>query len=150
MWAMDTRDASNKGGFPALLHLTFILQQVSDELLLKEVGIGLSQARIMSVLHPSVAKSQKLVATALSQTEANVSRQLRVMKKDGLVHVAKNKKDGRQKDVTLTVKGIKKYDQAKDILKDQQSRLLKLLSNSEVEAFEHATRNLSAQHGRRS
>lgn len=137
--------SAGKNDFPALLHLTYILQQVSDELLEKEVGIGLSQARIMSVLHPSVPRSQRAVASQLSQTESNVSRQLGVMQKRSLVSVKRNKKDGRQRDVFLTSKGSKKYSQAEKILKKQQSQLLKLLSGSEIKAFERAARNLDAQ-----
>jgi len=135
-----------KTSFPPLLHLSFILQQVSDELLLDEVGVGLSQARIMSVLHLAVPRSQRAVAGQLSQTEANVSRQLRDMKKLGLVGITKNKKDGRQKDVTLTSKGSRTYQKAEKVLKSQQGKFLRLLSGSEVKAFERAAHNLSVQH----
>src|SRR3990167_3147355 len=143
---MSAKDPFEKNKFPPLLHLTFILQQVSDDLLTKKVGVGLSQTRIMSVLHSSVPRSQRLVASRLGQTEANVSRQLRDMKKHGLVSIAKNKKDGRQKDVTLTSKGTKTYQNAEKILKTQQSNLLRLLSGSEVKAFERAAHNLNVQH----
>lgn len=143
---MSAKDNPAKNQFPPLLHLTFILQQVSDEILLKEVGVGLSQARIMSVLHSAVPYSQSTVARRLSQTEANVSRQLRDMKRQGLVSITKNKKDGRQRDVTLTSKGSSKYQAAEKHLKNQQSRLLKLLSGNELKAFESAARNLSVQH----
>ena len=97
-----------KNNFPPLLHLVYILQQASDEILANEVGVGLSQARIMSVLHTGVPRSQRVVARILSQTEANVSRQLRDMKKRGLVGISKNKKDPRQRDVVLTRKGSAK------------------------------------------
>ena|SRR3989344_7464357 len=143
---MSAKDPFDKSKFPPLLHLTFILQQVSDDLLTEKAGIGLSQARIMSVLHTSVSRSQRLVASKLGQTEANVSRQLRDMKKHGLVSIAKNKKDGRQKDVTLTSKGARVYQKAEKILKNQQSNLLRLLSGGEVKAFERAAHNLSVQH----
>ena len=143
---MSAKDPFDKSKFPPLLHLTYILQQVSDEVLAHEAGVGLSQARIMSVLHLSVPRSQRAVAGSLSQTEANVSRQLRQMKKQGLVSITRNKKDTRQRDVMLTGKGAKKYARAEKILKNQQSQFLKLLSGSELKAFESAARNLSVQH----
>lgn len=143
---MSNISQSGKNSFPPLLHLSFILQQVSDEVLAAEVGVGLSQARIMSVLDPTVPHSQRLVASRLGQTEANVSRQLRHMKKQGLVTIAKNKKDGRQRDVMLTAKGNSKSVQAAKILTKQQAKLLRLLSGSEVKVFERAARNLNAQH----
>src|SRR5436305_9365740 len=90
---------------PTPLHyLMFILQQKSDELLQGELGISLSHVRILGVLDYSVACSQKSIATKLKQTEANVSRKLLAMVRQGLVKVSKNKDDSRQRDVTLTAK----------------------------------------------
>lgn len=135
--------SADKTNFPPLLHLSYILQQVSDELLLDKAGVGLSQARIMSVLHQSVPYSQRSVAVSLTQTEANVSRQLRQMKRQGLVKITRAKKDARQRDVILTKKGRGAYQKAEKLLKKQQSQFLRLLASSEVKAFERATHNLS-------
>lgn len=135
-----------KNSFPPLLHLSFVLQQASDELLLDQVGIGLSQVRIMSVLSPSTPYSQRSIAVNLGQTESNVSRQLKQMKKQGLVSVTRSKKDSRQREVMLTQKGKTTYKKAEKILKSEQSRLLRLLSSNEVKAFEQAARNLTVQH----
>lgn len=140
---MRTKIIGSKTKFPPLLHLSYILQQVSDELLLDKAGVGLSQARIMSVLHQSLPVSQRSVAVSLAQTEANVSRQLRQMRKQGLVKITKTKKDGRQRDVILTKKGHNAYSKAEKLLKKQQSQFLRLLAQNEVKAFERATHNLS-------
>jgi DNA-binding MarR family transcriptional regulator len=140
---MGTKPASAKNNFPPLLHLSYILQQSSDELLLGEAGVGLSQARIMSVLHRSAARSQRSVAVELAQTEANVSRQLRQMKRQGLVNIKPSKNDARQREVVLTAKGSSVYQKAEKLLKKQQSQFLRLLANSEVKVFEKATHNLS-------
>jgi len=93
-----------KSKFPPLLHFAYILQQLSDELLLREVKVSLSHVRIMSALGSSPV-SQRMVAVSLHQTEANISRQLHVMHKQGLVSITKNKQDGRQRDIKLTAKG---------------------------------------------
>jgi DNA-binding MarR family transcriptional regulator len=140
---MGTKPHTAKSNFPPLLHLSYILQQSSDELLLSEAGVGLSQARIMSVLHRSAARSQRSVATELAQTEANVSRQLRQMKKQGLVNIKPSKNDARQREVVLTAKGSSVYQIAEKLLKKQQSQFLRLLAQNEVKAFEKATHNLS-------
>jgi len=105
-----------KSNFPPLLSLTYVLQHSSDELLNKEAGISLSQTRIMSALG-AMPVSQRAVAVSLHQTEANVSRQLQLMKKHGLVSITKNKKDGRQRDVILTAKGRRKHQKAKEVLR---------------------------------
>jgi DNA-binding MarR family transcriptional regulator len=132
-----------KSNFPPLLHLSYVLQQVSDEMLEKETGVGLSAARIMSVLDKTSPSSQRNVAVELRQTEANVSRQLHNMKKMGLVSITRNKKDSRQRDVTLTTKGAKHYQQAEKLLKKQQSKVLKMLTAGEAKILEQAADKLS-------
>ncbi|HET6863944.1 MAG TPA: MarR family transcriptional regulator [Candidatus Saccharimonadales bacterium] len=132
-----------KSNFPPLLHLSYVLQQSADEILELETGVGLSAARIMSVLDKSKPASQRDVAVQLRQTEANVSRQLHNMKKAGLVNIARNKKDSRQRDVTLTSKGAGHYQQAEKLLKRQQARFLKILNTGESKILEQAARKLS-------
>lgn len=131
-----------KNKFPPLLHLSYTLQHSAEEMLEAEAGIGLSAARIMSVLDRHSSASQRVVAMELRQTEANVSRQLQSMKKQGLVSIARNKKDSRQRDVTLTAKGAKKYQDASRILKKQQKQFLKILNAGESAAIEIAAQKL--------
>jgi DNA-binding MarR family transcriptional regulator len=140
---MRSKTASKRNNFPPLLHLSYVLQQSADEILEQEAGVGLSAARIMSCLSKSTAKSQRLVAVELRQTEANVSRQLHNMKKQGLVSITKNKKDSRQRDVVLTAKGAKKYLDAEKLLKRQQARFLKILNAGEADILELAAQKLS-------
>ena len=140
---MSSARSSKKSGFPSLLHLSYVLQQLSDELLEREAGVGLSAARIMSVLDKSVPSSQRVIATELRQTEANVSRQLHSMKKQGLVSITRNKKDNRQRDVVLSAKGAKHYQQAEKLLKKQQREFLRILNQGEAEILEYAAQKLS-------
>jgi DNA-binding MarR family transcriptional regulator len=79
----------------------------------------------------------------LRQTESNVSRQLQSMKKQGLVSITRNKKDSRQRDVTLTAKGAKKYQDAGKVLKKQQKQFLKILNAGESAAIELAAQKLA-------
>jgi len=132
-----------KSKFPPLLHLSYVLQHSAEEMLEAEAGVGLSAARIMSVLEKSAAVSQRVVAMELRQTESNVSRQLQSMKKQGLVSITRNKKDSRQRDVTLTAKGSRKYQDAGKVLKRQQKRFLKILNSGESAAIEQATQKLA-------
>ncbi len=118
----------SKTSFPPLLHLTYHLQQLADDRLNSEAGVGLSQARIMSALGSSPT-SQRAIAVTLRQTEANVSRQLKVMRKAGLVNIVKNKKDGRQRDVTLTAQGQSKYEKAEATLASMENIFEKEIKN---------------------
>jgi predicted transcriptional regulator len=100
---------------PTPLHyLMFILQQQSDDLLQGEVGLSLSHVRIMGVLDYSVPCSQKSIATQLQQTEANVSRQLLTMVRQGFVKVSKNKAEKALKaQLSSVYKGVSR-DQKRD------------------------------------
>ncbi len=140
---MKNTRSSRKSGFPSLLHLAYNLQHLADEHLEREAGVGLSAARIMSTLDKSTPSSQRVIAMELKQTEANVSRQLQTMKKQGLVTITRNKKDSRQRDVTLTAKGVRHYQQAEKLLKKQQSQVLKMLSAGETAAIETAAQKLA-------
>jgi DNA-binding MarR family transcriptional regulator len=122
--------------------LTYVLQHLSDEQLLAKVGVGLSQTRIMSVLNDSIPRSQRAIAHLLQQTEANVSRQLKVMHGHGLVNIVKSKEDKRQRDVKLAAKGTRKYQQAVKVLLAQKNEIFKLMDKKELKSFEHATDNL--------
>lgn len=131
-----------KSKFPSLLHLSYVLQQRCESALEAEAGVGLSAVRIMSVLDKSVPTSQRVIAMQLAQTESNVSRQLQAMKKQGLVNVSRNKKDNRQRDVTLTAKGASRYKEAEKLLKKQQRQILNILTASEAAALEYAAKKL--------
>ena len=135
--------ASFRKNTPTSLHqLTFVLQQLTNELLESEVKVGLSQVRIMSALDTSMAYSQHGVAIKLRQTEANISRQLQTMKRQGLVNIKRNPKDKRQREVILSAKGKRTYDTALRLLNAQQKDLLRLLNSEEIKAFNHAVDNL--------
>ena len=138
-------NAKKRGPYSPLtsLHrLEFILQHKSDSLLRESIGVGFGQVQIMQALHRSVPLSQRAVASKLYQTEANVSRQLRLLKKKGLVSISRNKKDKRLHEAVLTVKGSKAFTKAEKILATQHKGLLKLLNSSEVKAFDRVISHL--------
>ena len=138
-------NAKKRGPYSPLssLHrLEFILQHKSDLLLRKSTGVGFGQVQIMQALHRSVALSQRAVASKLHQTEANVSRQLQLLKKKGLVSITRNKKDKRLHEASLTVKGSKAFAKAEKILATQHKELLKLLNSSEIKAFDRVVSHL--------
>ena len=115
---------------------------MSNELLLAETGTGLSATMIMSSLSTNRPLTQRMVATTLRQTEANVSRQLQVMKKQGLVNVRQNRKDKRQKEVVLTAKGKRVRDKGLNLLDKQQKDVLKMVEIGEARAFGKTVDNL--------
>jgi len=139
---MKSPKSSRKSTLPPLLHLSYVLQHKAEQVLEVEVGTGLSAVRIMSVLDKSATTSQRVIAMELHQTESNVSRQLQIMRKHGLVNISRNKKDSRQRDITLTTKGVKRYQHAEKLLKKQQTQFLRILNSGETKAFESAAEKL--------
>ena len=119
--------STSKNKIASLLHLLFKMQQDTDALLLGQVGIGLSAYRILSVLDDRVSYSQRKIAVELSQTEANISRQVRHMAEDNLVKIAPDKKDRRQRNISLTSKGQKKFDAAQKVLARNEAALFSLI-----------------------
>jgi DNA-binding MarR family transcriptional regulator len=111
----------------SLLNSVFKTQQYAENLLQDNVRLGLSSYRILSVVDDHTASNQRHIATLLGQTEANVSRQLRHMADHGLVKIAPDKKDRRQRNITKTAKGKRKFADAEKILKKHEKSLLGLI-----------------------
>lgn len=139
---MKTDRRGSYSPLTSLHRLEFILQHKSDALLRDGLGVGFGQIQIMQALHPSSLTTQRSLAQKLHQTEANISRQLRLLKKKGLVSINKGKKDKRRRDVALTAQGSKTYAKAERILAAQHRELLKLLNEGEIRAFDRAVSHL--------
>ena len=118
---------TSKSRINPLLHSMFHLQQQVDHLLSEQTGLGLSAYRILSVIDDRVPSSQRKIAVKLGQTEANISRQIRTMADENLVKIAPDKKDKRQRNITRTVKGEKKYRAAEALLIKKEPSILKTL-----------------------
>ncbi|MBI2591935.1 MarR family transcriptional regulator [Candidatus Saccharibacteria bacterium] len=126
----------------SLHRLEFILQHKSDSLLRDSLGVGFGQVQIMQALHRSVPLTQRAVAVKLHQTEANVSRQLQLLKKKGLVNITRNKKDKRLRETSLTAKGQQTFAKAEKILSAQHKELLKMVDDRDVKALDRAVSHL--------
>jgi DNA-binding MarR family transcriptional regulator len=111
----------------SLLHSVFKTQHYADNLLQDQVGLGLSSYRILSVVDDSAPSTQRNIALFLGQTEANVSRQVRHMADHGLIKIAPDKKDRRQRNITKTAKGKRKFADAEKTLKKHEKQLSSLL-----------------------
>jgi DNA-binding MarR family transcriptional regulator len=113
----------------SLLQLMFKLQQDVDSVLTNEAGVGLSAYRMLSVIDSKVPITQRKIAGILGQTEANVSRQIRAMAEDGLVKIAPDKKDKRQRNISRTSKGDTKLAKAEELLEKNSNYLLKQINS---------------------
>jgi DNA-binding MarR family transcriptional regulator len=121
------KDSTKSKKITSLLQKMFKLQQDVDSLLTETAGVGLSAYRILSVVDKQAALPQRRIAGLLGQTEANISRQIRHMAEQGLVKIAPDKKDKRQRNITRTSKGDHKFAKAEELLVKHQAEILKTL-----------------------
>lgn len=123
-----------------LQHVASLLLRQSDQILSEQLGIGMSQFRVLELLAAKPNIPQRQVGQALGQTEASISRQVKLLQAKQMVQVVRNPLNQRQHDVSLTVKGerlclaageaLSRYHQPvfKSLSDKQQLELRKLLS----------------------
>lgn len=81
---METKTAYNQLGY-FLEHVSSLFVKQLDQILLEQLGIGYAQFKILRVLSDSAYLGQRQIADELGQTEASISRQVKLLQSDGLV-----------------------------------------------------------------
>lgn len=100
-----------------LTHLAAVIGKQSDQVLQEQLGIGLSQYRILMVLEWNPRVQQKAIADSLGQTEASISRQISLLTQKGLL-VSKPDPQNRRKHITTpTPRGMQLTEAANDIMR---------------------------------
>ncbi len=88
-----------------LQHISTLLGRQSDQVLQEQLGIGLSQFKILRALETCPQLNQRDIANNLGQTEASVSRQIKLMMRLDLLRRVPNPKNKRERIPLLTPKG---------------------------------------------
>lgn len=114
-----------------LNHLAFVLGRQSDQVLQERLGIGFSQFKIMMTLQWSPHIQQKVIAEKLGQTEASISRQIKLLHDLGLLQTVKRAENRREHITTLTQKGERLTDEAMSILNTYHAPVFEGLSEKE-------------------
>jgi DNA-binding MarR family transcriptional regulator len=99
-----------------LQHTAGTLARQSDQVLQERLGIGLSQFKILMVLQWNPSVQQKHIAENLGQTEASISRQIKLMHQDGLLQSRVSQENRREHITTLTQKGVRLGEEAMNVL----------------------------------
>ena len=81
-------------------HLSSVMGKQSDQVLQEQLGIGLSQYKILMVVEWNPRVQQKTIADSLGQTEASISRQIKLLKNKGLLQT-KIDPQNRRKHITV-------------------------------------------------
>lgn len=115
-----------------LLHIVSTeLDKVSDQVLLERLGIGLSQYKILIALQERDGILQNQIAGHLQQTEASISRQIKLLKNKRLIDVRINPGNRRERKTFLTDKGLQVANRATETLNDYHAPLFGSLSEQE-------------------
>jgi DNA-binding MarR family transcriptional regulator len=109
-------------------HVASVLQRQTDQVLQERLGIGMSQFRILLMLHEHVDEhapvDQRRVADNLGQTEASISRQVKLLQELGMVVATVDPRERRRRLLTPTVKGLKVLHAAEDVLEQYEEPML--------------------------
>lgn len=116
------RPANNIGYL--LNHVAFVLGRQADQVLQERLGIGLSQFKIMRTLEGSPHIQQKQIAERLGQTEASISRQMKLLEEQGLLNNTVNPANRREHIIRLTPRGERYTEQAMEVLATFQAPVL--------------------------
>ncbi len=118
-----------------LNHLAFVLGRQSDQALQEQLGIGYSQFKIMMVLGWNPAVQQKQIADKLGQTEASISRQIKLLHDQGLLSTKINPENRRVHITRLTSKGERLTEQAMSVLNNYHAPTFAHLSDKQQQTL---------------
>jgi MarR family transcriptional regulator, transcriptional regulator for hemolysin len=118
-----------------LHNLSALLSRESDQILQERLGIGLSQYKILSAAASNPRLQQRSIAVELGQTEASVSRQVKLLLKKGMITSRKNPANRREHLTELTAKGTRVTEAAAQALATYHRSLTGHLSPRQQEVL---------------
>lgn len=112
-------------------HIASVLHRQADQTLQERLGLGLSQYKILYMLQAYPGVAQKKLADYVGQTEASVSRQVKLLQEKGFVVSRVDAAERRKHLAALTGKGIKITHAANEIIDQFHEPLFGSLSSKE-------------------
>lgn len=114
-----------------LQHVSAVLARQSDQVLLEQLGIGFSQFKILIVLQAHPGTQQRRIADTLGQTEASVSRQIKLLIDKGLLVSHVRPENRREHIAMLTPRGVRFTEQALTLTSKYQASSFDALSDKQ-------------------
>jgi DNA-binding MarR family transcriptional regulator len=124
-----------------LQHVAAVSHRQSDQMLQERLGIGISQYRILTALEHNPNVEQRQLADNLGQTEASISRQVKLLHTRGMLATRIDPRERRRHVTRLTAKGAKVAEAAREALGQYYQPLFKELNLKEQEQL-HGTLTL--------
>jgi DNA-binding MarR family transcriptional regulator len=98
-------------------HLSAVVSKQSEQILQEQLGIGLSQFRILMVLEWNPRVQQNAIADSLGQSEASISRQIKLLKAKNLLATRQDPNNRRKHITAPTPLGMQITEAATNILR---------------------------------
>ena len=98
-------------------HLSAVVHKQADQLLQEQLGIGYSQYKILMVLEWNPRVQQRVVAESLGQTEASISRQIKLLQKKALLSARPDPQNRRKHITAPTTLGMQVTEAATAIMR---------------------------------
>jgi DNA-binding MarR family transcriptional regulator len=118
-----------------LQHTATMMLRQSDQVLQERLGIGMAQMRILAMLEHDPNARQRQLADRLGQTEASISRQIKLMAEKGYITVGLNPKSRREHRAVITPKGAKIIEAAEEVLALYHHPIDEILGEKERKAL---------------
>lgn len=118
-----------------LTHVGTALLRQSDQVLKERLGIGVAQYKILQTLEAHAQLQQRALADYLGQTEASISRQVKLLDEKGLITTRVNPQNRREHLTALTPKGIKLTQAAEEVMKMYQESVIAKLGDKTAQRF---------------
>lgn len=113
--------------------LAFLLEKRADENLKSQVDIGFAQFKVLEAIGRNMLAKQNMIAQLLDQTEASISRQIKILEKKNLINVASVMGNKRARELSLTEVGEELLRQCEEILDLAQAQIMGGLNAQEQE-----------------
>jgi DNA-binding MarR family transcriptional regulator len=127
-------------------HMVALVSRESDQMLQEQLGIGLSQYKILTTLHEHPHIQQRMIAQTLGQTEASISRQIKLLTERGMLQAIPNPVNQREHLTDLTSRGLRMIEAAERVLDGYHQRFFSGLSSKQqgqvLEQLESLHRNV--------
>ena len=109
-------DPTNKLSY-LMQHLAAVMGKQADQILQEQLGIGVSQFKILMVLEWNPRVQQRTIASSLGQTEASISRQIKLLTNKGLLIVKRDQQNLRRHITAPTPLGMQITEAATSIMR---------------------------------
>ncbi len=116
--------------------LAFLFEKKADERLKESFGLGFAQYKVLEAIGRNTNAKQNTVAELLDQTEASISRQIRILSRKNLITVDMVMGNKRARELNLTEQGEEQLRLCHEQLEMIHARVFNGLSSEDVQYFE--------------